>query len=448
MMQKPIAVMTEIRSEEIAALENYLGSIGADIKNNTEIQFSRLDALHYCSWIIIKDNDARTEAGELHSTPVLLFEANIDGDAEDFLKTMVANFPAFMENIYRRCVGYQNLEQLVPLLMENDHGATAFYNGHPAQTRKMIEFQSKMRGHIEDYIDQQRGTLIEQSPAEIHQKILAHLNQRIPGFSENKPLPPPWWIRLGRWVNSHLTPLLISLAIVLIYLILKCFGIAVLAGVIGGVVAFIAAYLIWLRRREKLDQHDERSEWKSPDKLALQEIEDRQQQNHLTSVTYVKAGFLRLWTIKLVLFFVNIAARFFATEGALSGIVTIHFARWIVLPGKEKKRARLIFLSNYDGSWENYLGEFVDHASLGLSAVWSNTENGKHRGFPNTKWLGLSGGSRNEQAFKIYARNSQRRELIWYSAYPNISVKNISNNKKIHEGLYSDEGLASWLNRL
>jgi hypothetical protein len=157
-----------------------------------------------------------------------------------------------------------------------------------------------------------------------------------------------------------------------------------------------------------------------------------------------------------------LVAKLFATQGNLSGIVTIHFARWLILPGKGNERHRLLFFSNYDGSWENYLGEFIDHASVGLTAIWSNTEsnaklNGKLGGFPRTLMLGLfsdtwssifPAGARDEQRFKAFARNSQRPELIWYSAYPDLSVKNIGNNMKIHEGVFSDSDISVWLKSL
>jgi hypothetical protein len=173
----------------------------------------------------------------------------------------------------------------------------------------------------------------------------------------------------------------------------------------------------------------------------IQDVEDRQLQNHLTSVTEIKPGWLRLTTLRVVLASINLVAKLVATKGDLSGIVTIHFARWVILPGNK----RLLFMSNYDGSWENYLGEFIDHASVGLTAVWSNTRLGKERGFPDTQWLALRGGSRDEQRFKAFARNSQLAELIWYSAYPDLSVKNIGNNRTIHEGLFSTTNPSEWL---
>ena len=33
----------------------------------------------------------------------------------------------------------------------------------------------------------------------------------------------------------------------------------------------------------------------------------------------------------------------------------------------------LLFLSNYGGSWESYLEDFITKAHTGLTGVWSNT---------------------------------------------------------------------------
>ncbi len=62
---------------------------------------------------------------------------------------------------------------------------------------------------------------------------------------------------------------------------------------------------------------------------------------------------------------------------------------------------RLLFLTNYDGSWENYLDDFIDKAALGLTGIWSNTLN-----FPRTRFLVL-GGARDEKRFKAIARKTQ-----------------------------------------
>ena len=56
----------------------------------------------------------------------------------------------------------------------------------------------------------------------------------------------------------------------------------------------------------------------------------------------------------------------------------IHFARWMRLPGTDQ----LLFFSNYDGSWESYLEDFITRAHQGQSAAWSHGV-----GFPATRFL-------------------------------------------------------------
>jgi len=115
---------------------------------------------------------------------------------------------------------------------------------------------------------------------------------------------------------------------------------------------------------------------------AIMEHENRCMQNHLAAVSTLKPGRLRRLTLRLALWAVGAFSRHHSRPGYLGDIGTIHFARWILLPGTDK----LLFFSNYTGSWESYLGEFVDRASNGLTAVWSNTEN-----FPKTAWVAGEG---------------------------------------------------------
>ena len=55
-------------------------------------------------------------------------------------------------------------------------------------------------------------------------------------------------------------------------------------------------------------------------------------------------------------------------RGNLAGVKTIHFARWVFLDGKR----RVFFASNYDGSLESYMDDFIDKIAWGLNIVFSN----------------------------------------------------------------------------
>jgi hypothetical protein len=141
---------------------------------------------------------------------------------------------------------------------------------------------------------------------------------------------------------------------------------------------------------------------------------------------------VRFATLYVVLRVVDFLGRYYWDHGALHGIRTIHFARWFLV--EQGRGRRLIFLSNYDGSWENYLGDFIDQAASGLTGIWSNTI-----GFPDAKWLILAG-ARRELKFKRWVRRCQIKTQVWYSAYPHLSVANVQNNSMIRRGLRASPG--------
>jgi hypothetical protein len=180
-----------------------------------------------------------------------------------------------------------------------------------------------------------------------------------------------------------------------------------------------------------------------PDPAKIEELvsrENRLPQNHLFSITPVKPGMFRFGLLKVVLGLIEFLGRVEFYKGSLGRIPSIHFARWAVIhDGKH-----LLFLSNFDGSWEHYLGEFIDQAADGLTAVWSNAVN-----FPRTSNL-TQRGARDEQRFKDYARGMQFYSQLWYSAYPPLSVANVQNNAAIRASLWGkleDKALDQWLRR-
>jgi deferrochelatase/peroxidase EfeB len=192
-----------------------------------------------------------------------------------------------------------------------------------------------------------------------------------------------------------------------------------------------------LRRKEDSDWLDNRA----PRRDVLQRIlahENQFAQNHMISVTRHKPGFTRQATLRFAFWATGQLARLAFRPGFLNQIGTIHFARWVVLPGSKD----LMFVSNYGGSWESYLEDFITKAHSGLTAIWSNTV-----GFPYSKNLYQQGATDGER-FKRYARNSMAPTPFWYSAYPTLTTANIRTNAAIRVGLaaaMTDEDAIAWL---
>lgn len=168
-----------------------------------------------------------------------------------------------------------------------------------------------------------------------------------------------------------------------------------------------------------------------PDPARLAEIMRRENdsrglQNHMTSVTHALPGLLRGLSLLLAWQVVATASRGgLFRPGFLANIGTIHSARWIRLPGTD----RLIFVSNYDASWESYLEDFITKSATGATAIWSNA-----RGFPRTSWLFFKGASDGDR-FKRFARRSMQPTGFWYSAYPMITCEQIRRHAIVVSGL-------------
>jgi deferrochelatase/peroxidase EfeB len=147
---------------------------------------------------------------------------------------------------------------------------------------------------------------------------------------------------------------------------------------------------------------------------------------------------VRWFTSRLAFCVVGLAATKFFKPGLLSDIGTIHFARWVTVPDS----GDVLFMSNYGGSWESYLEDFITKAHAGLTAIWSNTV-----GFPRTEnlfQLGATDGDR----FKRFARHSMVPTRFWYSAYPDLATDNIRANGEIRAGLsgaMTDDEAINWL---
>lgn len=189
---------------------------------------------------------------------------------------------------------------------------------------------------------------------------------------------------------------------------------------------FIAFVYFSLRKLEESDIPDDIA----PSHLKMSLIRDREDhayQNHLAGVSLMKGGFIRQITIRVIFWLITVLAVRLYRPGFLGDIGSIHFARWFMIPGTN----RLLFFSNYGGSWESYLEDFITKANFGLTGVWSNTI-----GFPKTSNLIFEGASDGDR-FKRWARRQQNPTWCWYTGYPTLTTARIRTNAAIRQGLAS-----------
>ena len=161
-----------------------------------------------------------------------------------------------------------------------------------------------------------------------------------------------------------------------------------------------------------------------PISARLNERDDHDVTNAFSALGHLKPGWFRLSIVIFVLWLLNFAARHIYNRGRLARVGTIHFARWVFLDD----RRRLLFCSNYDGSLESYMDDFINKAGFGLNLVFSNGI-----GYPRTRFL-IFGGAKEEQQFKNFLRRHQLPTDVWYKAYPGLTAFDLARNSQYPRG--------------
>ncbi|HYH80662.1 MAG TPA: hypothetical protein VEX86_12740, partial [Longimicrobium sp.] len=464
--QASLLVMPRIKAGHMDALLALLQKVAKpeaeDIETNALIPFAKLRTVHFMRILVHQpspsaDAPIPTYKGEpqAHGPAIpakLLFSTDFDGPFEAHLDELLREAGPGLDEVFGHCEGWpghQDRRGAHDFFLLHRVPSNTFYTGTMNRSVDQIHREAALRDRVGDFLDEQvaKGAL-PQDPAEVRQRILDFIG-RDPELAWTKVKPGgypklllPQWLISRLWIPAVVVVLAIFGAL---YGILRLvvspeaamwgtLGVAVAVAVLGGA-AF--AYLAYLSRTDPVIVNGDVKEHTSE----LERTEDRIVQNEMSSVIYIKEP---LWfrgiVVRTVLAFINFSAKYLSNQGNLAGIPSIHFARWVIVDDGR----RLEFFSNFDGSWDNYLGDFIDKSSSGLTAVWSNCV-----GFPRTTGL-TGGGATNEQQFKAYSRDSQIPTQVWYSAYRWLSVSNINNNTRIRLGLYEDmdeEATLAWLRR-
>lgn len=221
---------------------------------------------------------------------------------------------------------------------------------------------------------------------------------------------------------------------------------AIIAALAGGpllavlvAVTGFAIFLLLVRRAERREPSDPRNaDFAHVQAITAREDAPGYEQNHIIAVMPLKRGLIRRLSFAFSMWWIRQAVIHWFRPGFVVTMGTIHKARWFVVPGTRQ----FVFHSNYDGSWESYLEDFITRAHQGQSSAWSHGE-----GFPPTRFLILDGAADGDR-FKRWVRRQQRPSLCWYSRFPRLTAKQIRNNAMIEDGLAraaSDTDARRWL---
>jgi hypothetical protein len=416
--QSAVTVMAEILAAHEAPLRQLLEVAGQDAADNSLVPFGRLPNVHFARFFIM---DAVVDQQGHRYSPRLIFLADIDSPVEPFLVALCSVAGDGLDTIYSHCQAYPGRAGLLKFLRTCMVPLAATYVNTIGRTVEQIHQEASLREALQQFLDRTQDQWQGAAPRRVRAAIQEFVEQEpsLAWARHKLPAPEPAYV-LGEDVHV----VLVGIAGIILFPLI----------VLG-----LPLWLYFLRRHEKSEvAHDVLPDDAWVQALAAQE--DHGVQNPFTSAGFVKPSAFRRFTATVVLWGTNFLARHVFNHASLIGVKTIHFARWIFLDHKR----RVVFCSNYDGSLENYMDDFIDKIAWGLNASFSNGVD-----YPRTNWLILDG-AHDEQTFKHFNLAHQLIAPFWYAAYQGLTALNIDNNAQIRAGLYGamdDAATRAWLRR-
>ena len=413
------------------ALRSLLASMnvrpGMADPHDAMLPFGEFDRLHFARLVLLDDAlQADLEAYDVprpHLPTCLSFMGDCDGPAHEVLADLAQRAGAGLREIFAHCDGFADHTDLLAWMRAHDRPVAAAYVNWVGRTVRQVREDSALQRALSARAPRaalRSGVQVQAVCAELRSFVAAQVRAGRLVLTPSEPTPFMW--RLAKLAHAVAVPLA---GLVLLPLLI------VLAPFI----------VVALRSREEADPEICPRPWPE-DLQALQELEDIDVSNQYTAIGAVKPGLFRRWLVTVLLVLINYACRHVFTRGFLGRVQTIHFARWVVLDDK----TRVVFTSNYDGSHQGYMDDFINKVAWGLNLVFSNGV-----GWPRTRWL-ILGGARIEQRFKPYQRRHQVATQVWYKAYPGLTLSDLKRNQRIREGLdmgpSSDAQAMAWLRLL
>jgi hypothetical protein len=410
-------ILAPLPPDRVGAMRGLLARMNSEPgvvnPDNALVPFRQLETLHFARLLVLDDQTTGDLEALYHirrpDPPVYFaFLGDFDGDYDACLRLLVKHAGPGLRQIFSLCDGFSKDADLYAWMAAHEVRPGANYCNWVGRTVPQTREEEQLRLRLLEFVEQTPG-LADRPPREIHQALR--------GFAEKEKavgrlqLTPPSATPLA-WSVRHAFDWAL-----LVFLIV--------AGVVTLPLTLIPLLLLaWrLRHLENTDpvfapRADEHGS-------LLATIEDYGVTNQFSVMGALKPGWLRGAIVALVLFIVNLTARTLYTRGRLARVHTIHFARWVYLDN----RTRMFFASNYDGSLESYMDDFINKVAFGLNLTFSNGVS-----YPHTEWLLLQG-AKDEQPFKYVLRRHQMPTEVWYNAHAGLTAHDLERNSRIRDGL-------------
>jgi hypothetical protein len=427
--QSNLMVLAPVASGRVDELRQVLASMnglpGTADPNNPLIPFAKFATLHFARLLVLEDKtlDDITKYGlpRVDYPTYFAFLADFDGERSAFVAELLQRASDGLKRMFSCCQGFNPGADLRAWIEGHSVSPATAYVNWIGRTSREVREEAALHDALVNYVGQNAASLAAMRAVDAHKALAEWV--RSEQQAGRLTLTPIAATPLGWQLRNLLN--LIGVPIVLLLLL-------------PFLLLYLPFFLIQLRWHENHDPDiAPRIEPAHAHELAI--LEDHDVSNQFSAMGSLRPGPFRRWTLVFILWVIDYTARHIYGRGRLARVSTIHFARWVFLDNKK----RLLFASNYDGSLESYMDDFINKVGFGLNVVFGNGI-----GYPRTRFL-LLDGAKNEQKFKYVLRRHQLATEVWYNAHPGLTALDRHRNTLIREGVekssMSEEEARQWL---
>ncbi len=394
------------------------------------LNLDKLTNLHFFRMFIL---DEEVDVYGCRHLPCLVISIVYDGHTLNFLDDLIATGGDTFRAIFENCVNYPvkaDGSAFRNWLLSKHKKPNTYHIGGVLDKVSHIREEDRLHIAVESFIDEQMAAAKwkNKTPEFIRSRIQHFVKTRADLPHEERPKPP----LISRFLKAFaaarviimlsITPALLSYAS--IPPARHSFFIFVIASL--AIFASMLLLAIVVVRFYEIIEPDDVVKPKPGQVADLAAQEDHFLQNQFTMITTVRNSAFRRLAMRVVLWIANTLSSFVWNGGKLVGIDSIHFARLHQL----NEGRRMLFISDYDGSWDRYLFDFLGVGAFAVVPIWANLH-----GCPKTRFL-LQPTKGFAQRFLPFTRAKQVESQIWHSAYSNLTMEDVKRNAKIRKGLF------------
>lgn len=367
-------LLVPIKEGEVAKVRELLAEIDRDMTRNQYIRFPESELTHFARFFITRDEKPR-----------LGFGATYNGNLKPYTDELLKIGPG-LEELWGRCEGFTSRERFYDFVKANAYPSGMVFFGFKGVTVKQVRAWIALREKINSMI----GT---------HYLGLGDLLDKVEAVRSKQGFIAVYTKLIQRWRENF---------------------VEVVRRIVVPPVQEFARFLgnrdvaeDWSRMTTNFDGDIEKRKRELDAILELEATENQHAQTTMTVMADLKPG--RMNQVRFLFAIAPPILEYSWNPGNFAGVYSLHSFRFALIDGG----TRVWFMSNYNGSAENYFSDFIDKLNWGINAAYTHCID-----YPE-------GGMNQQDAFAYWIRTRQMPALVYYSAYPDNGIHKTLKDREI-----------------